>query len=256
MEPRTEGFNRLSHAYITSPELASIVAMSAVCSSGTGEKPCRECNNCKKAQKGIHPDIITVTKPEDKRDIIVDQIRALKKTAIEIPNDAGKKVYIVEDAGLMNINAQNAFLQLLEEPPGHAVFVLSTDTPAALLPTVRSRCVLLKAPPQEPKTDESASETAQMFFSAMERGNEELARFMFQLEKLDKINFEAFLASAQKQAVSQLRTIGTVSNAGIPAAQLLKAYSALKEAAQMLDLNVSTGHIAGLLCATLIEIDN
>ena len=246
--------SRLSHAYITGKSLTGKLAMAAVCSGQSTEKPCMLCTNCGKASRGVHPDITVVEKQPDKRDIVVEQIRVLKKDVIVVPVESAKKVYIIDNADLMNISAQNAFLQLLEEPPGHAVFILSTETPSALLQTVRSRCVELKsgATAEEPGAD--ADETAKMLFSAIERGNIELADLMFRLEKLDKDAFGRFLAAAKGQAALKLR-------AGSPGAGPARGTIALLErtlehAEEMQGMNVSAGHISGLICATLIRDKN
>ena len=76
-----------------------------------------------------------------KRDITVDQIREISADAYILPNEADRKVYIINEAEKMNLSAQNASLKLLEEPPNGAVLLLCTDNPSALLPTVRSEAV-------------------------------------------------------------------------------------------------------------------
>ena len=244
--------DRLSHAYVSSPSLVSIFAMAAVCSGMGDKRPCGQCINCKKVERGIHPDIIHVRKLDDKKDIVVDQIRALKRNAIEVPNDASKKVYIIEQAELMNTNAQNAFLQLLEEPPIHAMFILSTDTPIALLPTVRSRCAQIRSmpQPQEDEEDDIAEKMAGELFSSLKRGNSALVDYMFRLEKLEKEKFSKFLLAARKRAAAGFRD--SSAKDGIMSRTLIDAEQILTKAVDMLDLNVSIGHIAGLICATLI----
>ena len=121
------------------------LASRAVC-SGTGLlKPCGACRDCRKVAAGIHPDVITLTRAADdkgrqKQNITVDQIRALSADAIVLPNEAKRKVYIIDGAETMNPAAQNAALKLLEEPPAAVVFLLCTVRPMQLLETVRSRC--------------------------------------------------------------------------------------------------------------------
>ena len=244
--------DKLSHAYIASGRLADELAMVAVC-SGIGARPCMECAHCSKSSRGIHPDIAFVDKPKDKREIIIEQIRELKRDVIVVPNESEKKVYVINNADLMNINAQNAFLRILEEPPTHTVFILKTDTPAELLPTVRSRCIELKAICEELPPDAIAADTANAFFSALQRGNSALTAFMFQLDKLDKDQFAEFLMAARKQAASQLGA--SSSSVGVPMRELVsRAVQVLDIAGSFLDLNVSVGHISGMICANLIDI--
>jgi len=246
---------RLSHAYIVSGELADALAVTAVCSGNDWERPCGSCIHCSKALRQIHPDIIFVSKLPDKREILVDQIRRLKKDVIVVPNEADRKVYIVNDADTMNTNAQNAFLQILEEPPKFVVFILRTDNPAALLPTVRSRCMELKATQKQDAPDIKASEIAGEFFSAIKRGNAQLTAFMFRLEKLDKNIFPAFLSAAREQAALMLKAaVSGPFETSIPPETLARAESILVKAEEMSDLNVSPGHISGMICASLIDI--
>jgi len=247
--------NRLSHAYIVSPALADTLSVAAVCSASTGVKPCMECPQCSKASRGIHPDITVVTKARDSRIISVDQIRQLRKAAFVIPNDAAKSVYIIRDAELMNPQAQNAFLQLLEEPPSHVVFILSTQTPSALLKTVRSRCVELNSLPEPEEINSAAQDIAAEFFSALERDNYELISFMFKLEKLERQSLISFLSAARNHAADRLRA----ADAGASATgrkTLAQAESILSIVDEYLNFNVSAGHISGLICATLLEIEN
>ena len=141
----------LSHAYILSGPagsgkrtLARLLAAAFVCRE-QGDRPCLSCPDCRKAMGGIHPDISAVG--DDGKDITVAQVRAVRADAYVRPNQAGRKVYILENAQTMNASAQNAMLKLLEEGPPYAAFLLLTDNAAALLQTVRSRCETLALSP-------------------------------------------------------------------------------------------------------------
>ena len=244
---------RLSHAYITTDAVSAYIAMAVVCGSRTGARPCLSCSHCDKAMRHIHPDITVIDKLADKREILVDQIRDLKKDIFIIPNEAEQKAYIVKNADSMNRYAQNAFLQMLEEPPSHAVFILCTTSPAALLPTVRSRCIEQKAPPGADAlnlTDsEEADELVITFLTAI-GNNTSLMEFMFRLEKLDKNAFPVFLTSAREQIALALREDITLEKQKA----LARAEGILIKADEMLALNVNAGHIAGMICASLIEL--
>lgn len=129
--------------------LAGILSCALVCSSA-GERPCLTCPHCKKAQRGIHPDIMTVD--AGGKEIVVSQIRDQLRPDVWVrPNEAAVKVYIILHAQDMNVHAQNALLNVLEEPPAYAVFFLLAENPDALLPTVRSRCVELSMQPLSPE---------------------------------------------------------------------------------------------------------
>ena len=142
----------LAHAYILSGPrgigkhtLAGLLAAAMVC-TGDGELPCGCCTACRKAEGGIHPDIIRVA-GENNKDLTVGQVRQMRSDAYIRPNEADRKVYLIEDAQSMNPSAQNAMLKLLEEGPAYAAFLLLADNAAALLPTVRSRCEVLSLTP-------------------------------------------------------------------------------------------------------------
>lgn len=137
----------LSHAYILSgPEgsgrhtLARLLAQAMVCTGEAGERPCGRCPQCRKAAEGYHPDISVLTGPAEGKPITVDQIRSLRADAHIRPNEAQRKVYLLEEADQMNASAQNAMLKLLEEGPAYAAFLLLAGNEGGLLETVRSRC--------------------------------------------------------------------------------------------------------------------
>jgi hypothetical protein len=94
----------------------------------------------------VHPDIIHIRRETDdkgkvRKEIRVDQVRDMIGQAQIMSNEANGKAFVIHEAELMNENAQNALLKLLEEPPGGVVLILSTATPTMLLETVRSRCI-------------------------------------------------------------------------------------------------------------------
>ncbi len=109
--------------------------------------PCGTCSSCLLAKAGNHPDISIITPQKDKKNIIVEQVRELLKDASKKPYENAKKVYIIAYGDEMNEQAQNAFLKLLEEPPEYAVFIILAENTESLLPTVRSRCEIIKFPP-------------------------------------------------------------------------------------------------------------
>lgn len=142
--------NRVSHAYILNGErgsgkkmLANLFAMTLLCETGDNE-PCGKCHSCKQAESGNHPDIIRVTH-EKLNSISVDDIRTQVNNTVDIkPYQGPYKVYIIPQADMMTPQAQNAILKTIEEPPSYAVFLLLTENAETLLPTINSRCVMLK----------------------------------------------------------------------------------------------------------------
>lgn len=141
---------KLSHAYIVNGQrgsgkklLSRLFAMTLQCESGQNE-PCGTCKSCVQTKNGNQPDIITV-KHEKPMTISVDEIREQINGDIMIkPYSSPYKIYIIPEADLMTVQAQNALLKTLEEPPEYAVIFLLTENADALLATIRSRCVMLK----------------------------------------------------------------------------------------------------------------
>lgn len=142
--------DKVSHAYIMNGErgsgkklLANLFAQTLQCEQG-GNEPCYECHSCKQALSGNHPDIIIV-QHEKTSSISVDEIRVQVNEDIQVkPYSSKYKIYIIPEADLMTQQAQNALLKTIEEPPAYAVLILLTENAQKLLPTICSRCVMLK----------------------------------------------------------------------------------------------------------------
>jgi len=144
---------KVSHAYIINGEkssgkefIARVFAQALQCEND-GAEPCGECHSCKQALSENHPDIIRLTH-EKPNTIGVDDIRGQINNDVGIkPYSSPYKVYIVNEAEKMTVQAQNAILKTLEEPPEYAVIMLLTTNVNSLLPTVLSRCVVLNMKP-------------------------------------------------------------------------------------------------------------
>ena len=140
---------RLAHAYmIEGPEgsgkktLAKLIAAAAACRES--DPPCMKCVSCDKIMRGQSPDVITVEAESGKVQLGVDVIRRLREDSVFAANDLDTKTYIFPAADTMNIQAQNALLKLLEEPPDGVRFLLLTENAQGLLATIRSRAPLLR----------------------------------------------------------------------------------------------------------------
>ena len=142
----------VSHAYILNGErgsgkklLANLFSMSLQCQDREEDgDACGKCQSCKQAMSGNHPDIIRVSH-EKPNTISVDDIREQVNNDIVIkPYSSKYKIYIIPDADMMSVQAQNALLKTIEEPPEYAVIMLLTENAELLLPTIRSRCVMMK----------------------------------------------------------------------------------------------------------------
>ena len=176
--------HKVSHAYILSGEagmgrksLAHAFALTLLCEKG-GSQPCMNCHACKQVLSGNHPDLIHVTH-EKPSSIGVDDIREQVQDTIMIrPYSSYYKVYIMDEAEKMTIQAQNALLKTIEEPPSYAVIILLTTNEDLFLPTILSRCVQLKLKPLKDSViqkylEESMgiSESDARLYTAFARGN-------------------------------------------------------------------------------------
>lgn len=139
---------KLSHFYLISGPvgsgrhtLADLIAAAMLCTAPDG--PCGVCRACRKVFAHSHPDYITIDDPE-KKTIPVKLIREARAEMFIRPNEGEKKIYLFPRGQDLNLEGQNALLKVLEEPPSYGVFLILTENPDKLLPTVRSRCVELK----------------------------------------------------------------------------------------------------------------
>lgn len=146
--------NRMAHAYLLvgpphvgKMTLAIDLARALNCTAENA--PCGICRTCQRIVQGKHPDVVMIDKntgrdPSERKkaaEISIDAIREFVQKGASLPPYEGKyKVYIIEDAELMSVEASNCLLKTLEEPPPHVVLILLTTEEGALLPTVISRC--------------------------------------------------------------------------------------------------------------------
>lgn len=144
--------DKVSHAYILNGEkgsgkklLANLFAMTLQCQNREVDgEACGTCQSCKQSLSDNQPDIMKVSH-EKPNTIGIDDIREQVNGDICIkPYSSKYKVYIIADADMMSVQAQNAILKTIEEPPEYAVILLLTENAETLLPTIRSRCVMLK----------------------------------------------------------------------------------------------------------------
>jgi DNA polymerase-3 subunit delta' len=127
-------------------ELALWVAALLLCRA-EGEPPCGVCLDCRRVREGQHPDFTRVTPLEDSKQIRVDQIRELGGAFALTSHGRGHKVALIAPADALNVNAANALLKTLEEPPARTLIVLLAAQLSRLPATVRSRCQRLRVRP-------------------------------------------------------------------------------------------------------------
>ena len=152
---------KVGHAYVlVGPAgvgrraLAMAFAQLVNCDRPDGDA-CGECGPCRKIAAGNHPDVRVLDIAHGKfletpgkeykgKEIPIDQIRALRHDAAFPPYEGKRKVYIIADAERMNPSAGNSLLKVLEEPTARVTFMLIAESSVALLPTIVSRCQLVR----------------------------------------------------------------------------------------------------------------
>lgn len=253
---RIPAWERLSHAYIAaSPNEAArsdeamTLAAALMCESDGEARPCGHCAACRKTFAGIHPDIITVSPGLDsqgrkRREMLVDTVRSIAAGAVVVPNEGRRKVYIIEDADTMNIQAQNALLKLLEEPPESVAFILCAANPALLLPTVRSRCELIRINSDAAEGDEAAADARALLARLAAKSPPDLLAWCCENEGMDSRRCAAMLRAAREALADVLRGTGGVS---IPRADCAYLDALLARCCEYLRLNVGVRSVMGLI---------
>ncbi len=142
---------QLAHAWllqgaqgIGKRRLAERLAALLLCAQPADDQPCGQCRSCQLIAAGTHPDRIVLEPEEAGKPIKIDAVRELVKQLQLTPQVAKRKVVILDPAEAMNVNAANALLKTLEEPPGEAYLLLLSHVPGRLLATIRSRCQKLQ----------------------------------------------------------------------------------------------------------------
>jgi len=181
---RSLASGRLHSAYLLSGpgeaprRAAEAFVRSLVCSAG-GPEPCEACPSCRRSIErqpiaidgtgksgpllrhvGDHPDLFWIERGEADTRVRIGQIRALQRALRLRAEGEGRRAAVIADAEWLNVEAQNALLRVLEEPPPNTTLVLVASSPASLLATVRSRCqrVVFPAPPEDLLADPERSE--------------------------------------------------------------------------------------------------
>lgn len=151
---------RFPHAAIlegASPEermsLAKNIAAALVCTNA--DAPCGVCPNCKKAAADSHADILIYSVEDKPKAFKVDIVREIRSKAYIVPNEADRKVFILENSHTMGVEGQNAILKILEEPPAYVNFILLCSSKSGFLPTVLSRATVYNLGQTSSSEDES-----------------------------------------------------------------------------------------------------
>ena len=158
--------------------MMAAVATASSLNCQSGKIACGTCSSCHLYNAGNHPDLYTIGLPEGKRQIVIEQVREqILGRAYLKPMSGETSTFIVEDAHLMNMNASNAFLKTLEEPPETSHFILIAPDRDSVLPTISSRCQTLAFSPlprqvvEDILVKEGIQESEASLLAAMAKGS-------------------------------------------------------------------------------------
>lgn len=153
----------LSHAYILlgasgtgKHTLALEIAAALNCEEKSHKGspiPCRRCASCRRIFSRDCADVIYVSREKDRATLGIESVRFIKNDVSVYPNDGDHKIYIIEDAHTMTVQAQNALLLTLEEPPPYVIFLLLCENSEDILETIRSRAPIMRM--RTPTRDEA-----------------------------------------------------------------------------------------------------
>ena len=231
---------KLAHAYlITGQERAALAEAMAAALVCTGPRPpCGACAACRKAAQRIHPDIARLG--DEGSGLKAEQVRALRADAYIRPNEAAHKIYILTHSEELNQTGQNILLKLLEEGPAYAAFLLLSPNPEFLLPTIRSRCELLRARGEEEiEATEDGASLAELLLSGASL--EQSLPLLVSLEKRERRQ----IAHLLDETVARLTAVVSERS------EFLALLDRLAPIRAACEFNIGAGHLAGWIAAVL-----
>ncbi len=248
--------SRLPHAVIIeciditeAYNVALKVAAIAFC-TGSKSKPCQKCANCVKMNSLSHPDVRIISPKGNTKSIKIDDIRFVREDAYIISNEGSFKFYIITDADYLTVQAQNAFIKILEEPPKKVIFIILCESSLSLLETIRSRSQIFKINNNE-STKEANLETKKLA--------EKIARANLSCDKCEVIKLVAPISNDRiflKNLIdniteSLLKIYFCENNFNINPENFLKTIDELRYISDLADKNINFNLLTCYLCACL-----
>ena len=236
-------------------------AAAALECTGQGTRPCGVCEGCRKVRAGIHPDVITV-RDEAHKNLSVDVVRGLRADAYIRPNEGARKVYLFPDCALLTEQDQNVLLKIVEEGPPYAAFLFCAENGAAVLQTLRSRCVELKLRPAGIQGGESSQAAQELCRALGSRRRGAVTEVAVRLEKrrMSREELSELLEQGRAVCVAALLQLYGQPQAGdLPAflaknltkVQIMRTIEVLQKYHGECVYNVGPNHVLGALAVEL-----
>ena len=145
MQPMLISKHRLPHAFLfVGPRHAAMFTFAtrliAILLCQNESRPCGLCRECHLLELGTHPDITYIRQEAAGSAIKIEQIRELQQQVYQTPQRGSHRFIVIDPADKMNVFAANALLKILEEPPGHTIFILIAEQVSSIPATILSRC--------------------------------------------------------------------------------------------------------------------
>lgn len=199
---------------VTEPA-ARLYAKALLC-TGAGRKPCGRCASCRNLRNGITEDLIlldgTASGKSGNRSLKDEKVAAMQDSLKKKPLASDRIVALILDADLLTERAQNRLLKTLEEPPGRDALILLSENTRHLLPTILSRCQVIKAGGETETDGESgvSGELAKQYYDLVAAGAP-YYEFLPILRKIaeDKPSADAFLDAFEERAMEAVRARAT-----------------------------------------------
>ena len=260
--------NALSHALLITGagDRLAVARFAAAAMECTGEtaRPCGVCPHCRKVMGGIHPDV-TVVEDKEHKNIAVDIIRRIRADAYVRPNEGRRKVYLFPDCALLTEQDQNVLLKIVEEGPPYAAFLFCAENSAAVLQTLRSRCVEIKLRGAGDAGAGAGEEALALCQALAKKKRGGIATLAVRLEK-KKLSREALtdlleeargilaralMARYGTEVAQKDRELAENLAKNLTKVQIMRTIELLQKYHGECSYNVGSGHVLGALAAEL-----
>jgi len=240
----------ISHANIiecsdlyTSLKIAKDVAKILICNDEKN-RPCNVCSNCLKVNKNSHADVKFIGLSEADNSIKVDDVRFIRSDCFIASNEGSCKFYIIKNADYMTIQAQNALIKVLEEPPKNVYFILLCKYSTNLLETIRSRSQIFSIGCEDNSENEEFILSKDILESVFGGDEIELLKLFSKIP-----NNRKFLKSVIENIISGLLNSEKITNMDLY--KFTVGINGLKNMAELIDKNINFNLIVTMTYAIL-----